>query len=97
MQNVQEEKSQKNFANYHGITKFFKNTEQITKFRSYRTSWLRKTLKKESTFTTTKKDSDVLSDMIPSLLGSVETFKTTCNIIDECLVYKERTEIERKS
>ena len=38
-----------------------------------------------------------LLDMLPSLLGYVETFKKFCISIDECTVEIERTEIEQNS
>ena len=41
-----------------------------------------------------REEYDKLIDMLPSLLGYVETFKKSCIIIDECTVENERTEIE---
>ena len=41
-----------------------------------------------------REEYDKLLDMLPSLLGYVETFKKSCIIIDECTVENERTEIE---
>ena len=37
---------------------------------------------------------DNLLDIIPSLLGYVETVKKSCTIIDECTIENEHTEIE---
>ena len=41
-----------------------------------------------------REEYDKLLDMLPSLLGYVETFKKSCIIIDECHVENERTEIK---
>ena len=41
-----------------------------------------------------REEYDKLIDMLPSLLGYVETFKKSCIIIDKCTVENERTEIE---
>ena len=41
-----------------------------------------------------REEYDKLLDMVPSLLGYVETFKKSCIIIDECTVKNECTEIE---
>ena len=41
-----------------------------------------------------REEYDKLLDMLPSLLGYVETFKKSCIIIHECAVENERTEIE---
>ena len=41
-----------------------------------------------------REEYDKLLDMLPSLLGYVETFKKSCIITDECTVEKELTEIE---
>ena len=44
-----------------------------------------------------REEYDKLLDMLPSLLGTVETFKKSCIFFDECTVDIERTEIERNS
>ena len=41
-----------------------------------------------------REEYDKILDMLPSLLGYVETFKKSCIIIDECTVENERKEIE---
>ena len=40
---------------------------------------------------------DKLIDILPSILGYLETYKKSCVIFDECTVENERTEIERNS
>ena len=41
-----------------------------------------------------REEYDKLLDMLPSLLGYVETFKKSCIIIDECTIENERTDFE---
>ena len=50
--------------------------------------------KNNQSFQLQREEYDKLLDMLPSLLGYVESFKKSCVIIDECTVEKERTEIE---
>ena len=40
-----------------------------------------------------REEYDKLLDMLPSLLGYVETFKKSCIIMDECTVENERTDL----
>ena len=41
-----------------------------------------------------REEYDKLLDMLPSLLGYVETFQKSCIFVDKCTVENERTEIE---
>ena len=62
---------------------------ELVEYRSNGNQW-----KNNQSLQLQRKEYDKLLDMLPSLLGYVETFKKSCIIIDECTVENERTEIE---
>ena len=62
---------------------------ELVQYRRNRNQW-----KNNQSLQLQREEYDKLIDMLPSILGYVETFKKSCIIIDECTVENERTEIE---
>ena len=62
---------------------------ELVQYRRNRNQW-----KNNQSLKLQREEYDKLLDMLPSLLGYVETFKKSCIIIEECTVENERTEIE---